>query len=78
MKVGWWDYARRGSHKGGGGGCLKYLKRGWKRKDGRGNKDFKKEIKLVQQLGALNKGGWNPLINYAVQQYSMQGCMVDL
>ena len=24
-----------------GGKCLKYLKRGWKRKEGRGDKDFK-------------------------------------
>ena len=26
-----------------GGDCLKYLKRGWTRKEGRRNKDFKKE-----------------------------------
>ena len=26
----------------GGGNCLKYLKSGWSRKEGRGNKDFKK------------------------------------
>ena len=25
------------------GNCLKYLKRGWNKKEGRGNKDFKKE-----------------------------------
>ena len=25
----------------GGGNCLKYLKRGWNRKEGRGNKNFK-------------------------------------
>ena len=25
------------------GDCLKYLKRRWNRKEGRGNKDFKKE-----------------------------------
>ena len=26
----------------GGGGCLKYLKRGWNKKEGKENKDFKK------------------------------------
>ena len=26
----------------GGGNCLKYLKRGWNRKEGRGSKDLKK------------------------------------
>ena len=26
----------------GGGDCLKYLERGWNRKEGRGHKDFKK------------------------------------
>ena len=25
-----------------GGDCLKYLKRGWNKKEGRGNKDFEK------------------------------------
>ena len=33
--------------------CLKYLKRSWKRKEGRENKDFKKEGKLGQGVGAL-------------------------
>ena len=47
------------------GNCLIYLKRGWKRKEGRGNKDFKREdkggeggVKLGQGVGALKKGGW--------------------
>ena len=64
----------------GGWNCLKYLKRGWNRKEGRGNKDFKKGCKLVQGFGALKRGGgggggggggqggggggWNPLTNY--------------
>ena len=26
----------------GGGNCLKYLERGWNKREGRGNKDFKK------------------------------------
>ena len=45
---------------------LKYLKREWNRKKGRGNKDLKKGGgKLGQVVGAL-KGGWNPLTNYAL------------
>ena len=41
-----------------GGNCLKYLKMGWKRKEGRGNKDFKKGGQ------PLSTGSWNPLTNY--------------
>ena len=37
----------------GGGNCLKYLKRGWDRKEGRGHKDFKKGGKLGQGVGTL-------------------------
>ena len=51
----------------GGGNCLKYLKRGWNRKEWRGHKDFK----LGEQVGSrgawvASKGeeGWNPLTNY--------------
>ena len=43
---------------------LKYLKRGWNRKEGKGNKDFKKGGKLDQRVGALKRGGWNLLTNY--------------
>ena len=51
----------------GGGSCLKYLKREWNRKERRGNKDLKKgEDKLGQGVGALRKGGWNPLTNYGM------------
>ena len=39
--------------------CLKYLKRGWNRKEWRGNKDLKKVGKLGQGMGAL-KGGLEP------------------
>ena len=39
-----------------GGDCLKYLKKGWNRREGRGNKDFKMRGKLDQGMGALNKG----------------------
>ena len=62
-KVGWSDKGRRGLSEG-WGNCLKYLKRGWNRKEGRGNKDFKKRGKLGQEVGALKRGGWNPLTNY--------------
>ena len=49
------------------GNCLKYLKKGWGRKEGRRNKDFKKGGgKLGQVKGALKRGGWNPLANYDV------------
>ena len=45
--------------------CLKYLKRERNRKEGRGNKDFKKEGgKLGQEVDALKRWGWNPLTNY--------------
>ena len=47
----------------GGGNCLKYLKRRWNRKEGRGHKDFKRGGKLGQGVGALKAGGWNPLTN---------------
>ena len=48
----------------GGGDCVKYLKRRWNRKEGRGNKEFKKGgNKLGQGAGALKRGGWNPLTN---------------
>ena len=50
----------------GGGNSLKYLKRGWNRKEGRGNKDFKKEGKAGSRRGCLKKGvgDWKPLTNY--------------
>ena len=41
----------------GEGDWLKYLKRGWNRKERRGNKDFKKEDQLGQMFDALKKGG---------------------
>ena len=43
----------------GGGNCLKYLKRWWNRKEGKGNKDFKKEG--GQGVGALKRGAGTPL-----------------
>ena len=44
--------------------CVKYLKRGWNGKKGRGNKDSKKGGMLGQGVGALKRGGWKPLMNY--------------
>ena len=41
----------------GEGKCLKYLERGWNRKEGRGHKDFKKGVKLGQWEGALKRWG---------------------
>ena len=38
------------------GNCLKYLKRGWNRKEGRGNKDLKKEGQTGSRGGCLKKG----------------------
>ena len=47
-----------------GENCQKYLKRGWNRNKGRGNKDF---LKKGEQAGSggrcIEKGGWNPLTN---------------
>ena len=49
----------------GGGNCLKYLKRGWNRTEGRGHKDFKKGGQAGSRGGCLKKEvGWNPLMNY--------------
>ena len=43
------------------GDCLKHLKRGWNRTEGRGYKDFKKRGKLGQGVGALKRGAESPL-----------------
>ena len=49
----------------GGGNCLKYLTRGWNRKEGRGGKDFKKGGKLGEGVEAFRRGGdWYLLTNY--------------
>ena len=58
-KVGWSDYGRKGVREG-GGNCLKYLKRGWNKKEQRGNKYFQKGGKLGQGVGALKGGGLEP------------------
>ena len=63
----------------GGGNSLKYLKRGWSRKEEWENKDFKKRgqagsrVKKGGGLGALKKegGGWNPLANYVLSENTL-------
>ena len=49
----------------GGGNCVKDLKRGWNRKEERGNKKFKKRGQAESRGECLKKGGWNHLKNYA-------------
>ena len=47
----------------GEGNRLKYLKRGWNRKEGRGNKYLKGRGQAGSRGGCLKRGGggWNPL-----------------
>ena len=40
-----------------GGDYLRYLKKGWNKKEGRGNKDFKKEGKAGSRGECLKKRG---------------------
>ena len=42
---------------GGGGDYIKYLKRGWNRKEGKGNKKIKKGGQAGSRGGCLNKEG---------------------
>ena len=57
MKEGWLvRLGQEGLHEG-GENCLKYLKRGWNRTEGRGNKDFKKGRPAGSRDGCLKKGG---------------------
>ena len=47
--------------------CVKYHKRGWSRKEGRGNKNVIKGVVPFlagSRGGCLKKWGWNPLMNY--------------
>ena len=50
------------------GNCLKYLKRGGNRKEGKGKKYFQKGGgKLSQGVGTLKRvGEWNPFMNYNI------------
>ena len=46
-----------------GGDSLNYLKSGWSKNEGRGNKDFKKSGQVGSKVGCLKKeGDWNSLI----------------
>ena len=56
------------------GESLKYLKREWNRKEGRGNKDFKKGGKLGEEMGASEKGRTgSPLqTEYSIVLYGAQ------
>ena len=50
--------------------CLKYLKRGWNRIEGREHKDFKKGSKLGQGVDALKKrGGAGTPLNLSLYIY---------
>ena len=58
-----------------GGNCLKYLKRGWNKEEGRGNKDFKKGRQAGSRGGCFEKkGGWNPLMNHDNTTYNLLKC----
>ena len=57
-----------------GGNCLKYLKRGWNRAEGRGHKDFQKG-KLGQGVGVLKQGGaGTPLRTMIMQRFVQNLC----
>ena len=40
-----------------GENCLKYPKKGWNRREGRGHEDFKKEGQAGSRGGCLKNGG---------------------
>ena len=56
----------------GGGNYLKYLKMGWKGKEGRETKILKRGASWVKRCvsqkgrGVGVGGGWNPLMNYGL------------
>ena len=50
-----WILHRSGLREG-GGNCLKYLKRWWNRKEGKGNKGFKKGAQAGSRGGCIKKG----------------------
>ena len=50
------DWGRKGLHES-GENCVKYLTRGWNRKEGKGNKDFKKREKPGLRGWCLKKSG---------------------
>ena len=57
----------------GWGNCLKYLQRGWKRKEWNGNKDIKKGGKQGQGMGTLKGGGGlELLLNYEMSSILLE------
>ena len=62
----------------GGRNCLKYLKRGWNRKDGRGSKDFKKGDQARSRVGCFKKKGGTgtPLQTMVISVYSDTGAVI--
>ena len=63
-----WMRAGEGCIKVGGDRKVKYLKMGWNRKEGRGNKTFKKRGKPGQGVGVLKRGGGTPLLTMSSGQ----------
>ena len=55
------------------GDCLKYLIRGWNRKEGRGNKDLKKGTSWVKGGGVLE-----PLYELWIQGYYILFFVLDI
>ena len=78
-KVGWSDQGRRGLYEG-GGNCLKYCTGEWSRREGRGNKDFKKGGgKLGQAVGALKRvGAGTPLQMVMLRKKQKSFCEIAL
>ena len=67
-KVGWSDWGRRGLREG-EGNCLKYLKRGWNRKEGT-EKMFLKRGQAGPRGACLKREvGWNPLYELWITMY---------
>ena len=63
------DQGRSGLCEGGGNwNCLKYLKRGWNKKEGRGmgKQILTGGVQAGSRDGCLKKGDWNPLMNYGL------------
>ena len=63
-----------------GGNCIKYLKRGWNKKEGRETKILKRGCKQGQQVGALKEGGLEPPYKLwsSTKQVSLSGYSTTL
>ena len=51
------------------GETVKYLKRGWNSKEGKGNKNLKKRGQAGLRGGVLKRGGGNPLQTMPIKIY---------